>query len=591
MIPQPAKFRRIPLPGQTAVVPPAAPSERAVKRFVRVAPVEIAKNPAEIRAKQVLLRTESELAPPPSMVSGPRRMPGHIGMTARAGTGKTFTLVEGIKRQFGNPTPGITGNAQQEAIWKEMCRGPRPGRVVMLAFNRTVKSEIKRKITAANLPGTIDVYTSHAFGLVSCKKAGMAPGRDGVQKFKMQMMVEILMGIDARTIFKEYPGLLQSIDKITTLLKVNLMGVGYGEYPECSSEIVDWIVGHYGINLPEEYVETIYQLVPEALQMSIERTDIIDYADMIALPCIHKVDIRPYDECLVDEAQDLTVAARVLAGKAGGRMIIVGDPAQAIYGFAGADCESMPNFLKMLKSHPLGLCEFPLTQTRRCGRVIVDLAREIVPDIEPLDNAHEGEVVYIDEKEYLGLIEDSDMVVCRTNAPLVSGVMRLLRQHKKAYIEGRETGNDLIDLIQRLKAMDVVDLVGKLDDWYTSEVAKMQRRRYVSEEVHIALADKRDCVLAFCEGMTSVKEVTDIIKNIFASTMEEGDKPKEGVRFSSIHKAKGLEAGRVFFLREDNCPHPMAATEWQKMQEWNLRYVAMTRAMRTLFMVKSNKER
>jgi DNA helicase-2/ATP-dependent DNA helicase PcrA len=62
------------------------------------------------------------------------------------------------------------------------------------------------------------------------------------------------------------------------------------------------------------------------------------------------------------------------------------------------------------------------------------------------------------------------------------------------------------------------------------------------------------------------------------------DKSIEGIRLSSIHKAKGLEANRVVLLQLPGAsiPHSAAKTDWQKQQERNLLYVAITRAITTL---------
>ena len=51
--------------------------------------------------------------------------------------------------------------------------------------------------------------------------------------------------------------------------------------------------------------------------------------------------------------------------------------------------------------------------------------------------------------------------------------------------------------------------------------------------------------------------------------------------FSTIHRAKGLEADTVHLVRPDLLPHPMARG-WQVEQETHLRYVAHTRANRSL---------
>lgn len=66
------------------------------------------------------------------------------------------------------------------------------------------------------------------------------------------------------------------------------------------------------------------------------------------------------------------------------------------------------------------------------------------------------------------------------------------------------------------------------------------------------------------------------------------DKNRPGVRLSSIHKAKGLEAERVFLLEPEGAsvPHPMARSKQAKEQEYHLRYVAITRAINELVFVK-----
>ena len=57
---------------------------------------------------------------------------------------------------------------------------------------------------------------------------------------------------------------------------------------------------------------------------------------------------------------------------------------------------------------------------------------------------------------------------------------------------------------------------------------------------------------------------------------------------STIHKAKGLENERVFFLLPDIIPSKYATQPWQIEQEMNLKYVATTRAKHTLIKVYSS---
>ncbi|HEY3473413.1 MAG TPA: ATP-binding domain-containing protein, partial [Anaerolineales bacterium] len=59
---------------------------------------------------------------------------------------------------------------------------------------------------------------------------------------------------------------------------------------------------------------------------------------------------------------------------------------------------------------------------------------------------------------------------------------------------------------------------------------------------------------------------------------------------STIHKAKGLEADKVFWLNSSKCPSPWARQPWQLQQEYNLCYVATTRAKTTLVLIEEKQE-
>jgi ATP-dependent exoDNAse (exonuclease V) beta subunit len=62
------------------------------------------------------------------------------------------------------------------------------------------------------------------------------------------------------------------------------------------------------------------------------------------------------------------------------------------------------------------------------------------------------------------------------------------------------------------------------------------------------------------------------------------------ITLSTIHRAKGLEAERVFILRPDKLPLQLRnPQQWQTEQEWNLRYVALTRSKHYLCFVHQEK--
>jgi len=290
---------------------------------------------------------------------------------------------------------------------------------------------------------------------------------------------------------------------------------------------------------------------------------------------------------LVDESQDLNRCQQELAKKAGKRLVFCGDPKQAIYGFAGADAKSMERLQEELQATPEGCVVLPLTVTRRCGKAIVTEANKYVPDFSAHENNPEGKVSKAkyqsanDKGTYHEQCEAGDMIVCRVNAPLVSQCFKFLRQNRKANIQGRDIGQGLIRTIQKLKASDVTDLCMKLQDWLHAEVKKENIKKQPSEARIANIQDKYDCLTTFAEEANTIEEVIERIETIFT------DNAVNSILLSSVHKAKGLEAQRVFLLQPKGAtiPHPMARTKQQKEQEYNLLYVAITRAISELVYV------
>lgn len=555
----------------------------------------------------------------------------HLIVVARAGTGKTTTLVEGLKRVKGLPT-SITPSPQQAAVWEQMELSRGAGSVCFVAFNKSIAEELKRRV-----PPGCQAQTMHSLGYEACRKAF---GRLDVNDWVTTDHLAAIVGKDARKLRQDEPVLLSAVTQLVGLCKKNLIGLGAKR-----GEAVDWneelsaLASHYDVDT-NGVQGRVFELVPQVLHRCEAPAGRIDYDDMIWLPVWLDLPLYRYDLLLVDEAQDLNRCQQALAKKAGRRLILCGDDRQAIYGFAGADSQSMDRMAKELgaqvKTEPVdrkiapdltiaagstmtwqsneigavmgpgagwegrGCVVLPLTVTRRCGKAIVEEARKIVPDFEAHEGNPEGRITtaaYKDQRgkpacetpngqsipgSYTELVADGDFILCRVNAPLVSQCFRFLKAGRKANIQGRDVGQGLTSTIRKLKAISVPDLVGKLDDWLSQETAKEQAKRNPSEARLIALQDRHDCLLAFAEGARTVEDVVAKIASVFTD-----DKTSPGIKLSSIHKAKGLEARRVFLLQIEGAsvPHPMARSAWQRGQEMNLLYVATTRAIEELVYV------
>ena len=264
---------------------------------------------------------------------------------------------------------------------------------------------------------------------------------------------------------------------------------------------------------------------------------------------------------------------------------------QAIYGFAGADIKSMATMESWLDSRSGGCEIHPLTVTRRCSFAVVEEARKIVPEFEAHEDNLPGYVGTIDSgslfnTDSLGneVIRRGDMILCRTNAPLICHAFALIGAGIPAEIIGRDIKGNLLNLIKSLNPSSADDLVFKLNNYREREVRRIQKNPKHSETAILAVEDKCECLSIFCRFADSVDEVVKAINSLFT----ESKKPV--VRLSSIHRAKGLESRNVYIIHPEQLPHPMARSDWERQQEMNLKYVAVTRAIENLFFVENDDE-
>lgn len=499
----------------------------------------------------------------------------HVIVVARAGSGKTTVLIEGLKKVKGLPTP-IIPSIQQAKVWEAMMESKDATSILFCAFNKSIAEELKRRV-----PPGCDASTMHSLGYKAVQKHF---GRQEPTNWALTDVVSELMGMDSREIRKNPRKftILQGTEALVAKCKQNLVD---GK----DREELERLASYYDIDL-EASSEEVYDLVPRALERCLTPKGKISFDDMVWLPVVLDLPMFRYDLLLGDEVQDWNRCQQQLAMKSGKRLVLVGDDRQSVYAFAGADSDSIDRMYEQLSKTERGCIKTPLTVTRRCGKEIVRKAQEIVPDFEFFESNCEGEILTAKygkkeddpAKTYIGMVQEGDFLLCRVNSPLVSQCFRFLKMGRKATIQGRDVGQGLISTLKKLNALDVVDLTSKLSDWYHKETQKENAKKYPNENKLIALGDRYDCLQCFCADVTTVEEVIAKIERIFTD-----DKSAPGIKLSSIHRAKGLEARRVFLLEPEGAtvPHPMARSAWQRKQEYNLRYVAITRAIETLVFV------
>lgn len=450
---------------------------------------------------------------------------GNLHVDALAGTGKTSTIIEGFYYV------------------------PKGKSVLMVAFNKSIQIELKEKA-----PLGVDVYTFHALGLKGITKAF---GKVEIDNNKLEGYIRASVGDEPESL-----ELRQSLNKAVSLAK--------GYLADTSEEILKAWSTH-DIDFCGKSEEEFITLVQKLMDETKKDTARIDFDDMIWFCYVYDLNVNKYDYVFVDEVQDLNLGQIDLAVRsvrANGRVVTVGDKNQAIYGFRGADSNAVQNIIDRLQSKRL-----PLSVTYRCGKKIVNEAQQYVPEYKAFKDNPEGHISYATLDEMNKQAKPGDFILSRVNAPLIGLCLGFLKEGRKANIQGRDIGKNLLWMIKKSKAQDIVGLLQWVQDWRFRECekyAKLNRPKAVE-----IISDKAEMIESLCEGAVDLKEVKNNIKKLF----NDGD-DKSRIILSSVHRSKGLERQRVWMLRDTF--KPSAGQE-----EQNLAYVAITRAISSLYYVKT----
>jgi superfamily I DNA/RNA helicase len=255
-------------------------------------------------------------------------------------------------------------------------------------------------------------------------------------------------------------------------------------------------------------------------------------------------------------------------------MIAVGDPAQAIYGFTGADSNSLD-----LIAQDFNAVRMPLTITYRCPKAVVAVAQQWVSHISAADTAPEGIVSETTLDAFLTRndLDGTSAVLCRLNRPLVSLAFALLRRRVACKIAGRDIGGGIKKLLGRWQVASLDALEDRLDDYLSKQTSKLLAKKQESRIAALEdLVETCRVIIQACRA-SGKYQVADAI--VWVESMFTDEKGLNLLLLSSIHKSKGREWEHVYWLdRDGTCPSKWARQAWQQEQEANLQYVCATRA-------------
>ena len=487
----------------------------------------------------------------------------HVALRARAGTGKTTTLIRAL-------SDGYTG--EQSALF--------------LAFNKSIAEELK-----ARAPSWVKVATFNGLGH------------------------ELLLGqfgndlkLEPRKVRNTVKEIVDSLDPCTKSFW-NRSRVGYAilcvekalestELPGKSLPLIitTAIAGEDPVD-QSALREPLLLLCTEVMRAMWCNTKVFCFAEQL-WRCYHERFFLPqYPLVLVDEAQDLNdlqiEIVRQLVGETG-RVLLVGDNRQAIYTFRGSDENAFQRLITAFNARVL-----PLTVTRRCGKSIVALAARVVPDFTAHESAHEGEVRTVTMPDVFEGVQAGDIIVSRTNAPLIKLCLRMLSKGTGVIFVGRDIAKSL-EAIEELSpgCNSLAELSQKLDQRYDHKISiAVQKDDPVDK-----LEDERDCLISILENSLSVEDACYRTRRLIRLCSEKKNDASV-IRVMSTHQAKGLEADRVWCLSWTYKVDPElsgAPTTAPRIippkpgkpkrtinltEEQNLWYVAVTRARHSLFLV------
>jgi len=481
---------------------------------------------------------------------------GNANIEAVAGSGKTFSIVEAAKYV------------------------PVTAKSVFLAFNKNIADELQRK-----LPAHVKAMTTHSL----CFRAMNAGApRLKVEGERLSKLMEDVLSFPEKQQLRGQIRKLVGIAKANGLVPKSAAGMATGLVDD-NDEFWSDAIGNYSIEFDNAWQEeAAVSRTKELLKLSIENRDnAIDFDDMLWLPIVLKMGFPKFDWIFVDEAQDLSpIQHEILRriAKPDSHIIAVGDPFQSIYRFRSAASDSMARLAAITgaKTLPLSICY-------RCARSIVAEAKRIVPHIEAADDAEEGIVNHsLSETNQLAAFTSDAAVLCPYNAPLIQAAYMFIRNKVACRILGKEIGAGLVKLVRRLErdgAGNVKQLEAALENYYHEEWDRLEGK----ESRQAALTDKVETLGVFLSELAPGESVDRLVREI---EMLFVDKNCGMLTLSTVHKSKGLEYDKVFFLdshllhgdmRKGKKLHPE-----ETQQRRNLLYVGITRARRELVFITSD---
>lgn len=470
-----------------------------------------------------------------------------IILEALAGAAKTTSLVMGAQRLPLVPTLSV-------------------------AFNKRIAIEMAKR-----MPSHIQCATMNSIGhRVWAEKVGR---RLNVEQDKMygyiKELVDNAVGEDKKALGEAFAGLLRTIRRAKSMgyipTEFAQLGTSYADL----EEVIEAVSDELDVEPDEQFVQLVDRLLARSIADAYN--GYIDFDDQIYMSVVFGGKFPQFPIIMVDEAQDLSnlnheMLARMMGPDS--RLIAVGDPNQSIYGFRGANVNSMEVLKQRFKMVPLRL-----SVSFRCPKAVIRKAQRRVPYMTWPEWAIEGEVSHLTHWSET-TVPNGAAIICRSNAPLFDCALRLIRAGRGVKLVGADIGSSLIKLLKKMGEEDNTPqekVLEAIDAWEKKELEKARESRKGT------IIDRANCLRVFADFGSDLKAAIAWAEHLFESTGE--------IQLMTGHKAKGLEFDIVFHLDPWRIPSKFARNaaeagdDSKLQQELNIRYVIETRPKEKLFLV------
>jgi DNA helicase-2/ATP-dependent DNA helicase PcrA len=499
-----------------------------------------------------------------------------LAILAPAGSGKTRVLTRRI-------------------AWRARTGSLQPKHVLAVTFTRKAAGELARRLGKLGVDEAVTAGTFHALALAQLRRRAEEAGREAprVLERKARLVARVLGGRGPKGT-ADLSDIAAEIEWAKArMIAPDQFAVAAGradrELPRPADELAD-IYARY--------------------ELEKRRRRVVDFDDLLWW-CAHAMETDDnfaaaqrwrFRHLFVDEFQDASpLSVRLVAAWLGDRrdLCVVGDPAQAIYGFAGAD----PSFLDEFGLHfPGGTSVRLAVNYRSTPQVVRTAAAVLGPNQPPFavqSTRDDGPVPVMhvfnnDAAEATGVAHafvashrdgvawEKMAVLFRTNKQSVEFERAFTHAGVPFTVgtRGNFFDRDTVGaLVERLEKADraapgrrlsdhVSDLVAWADDDEPSEEARADAE---------TLARLADDYLA-AEGGNGT--LSGFLAWAAVATRGENDSTSRGVECCTFHRAKGLEWSIVWVagLEAGFVPISYATSELALAEERRLLHVALSRA-------------